>query len=363
MIGGIGRAGRMALLLIGSLLSALALCAAFDFALSQAGWLGLIADPLFRTRHPAYHHSLTPGMCTWGTWGPLRHRICTNSLGFKDAGPRVIEFAASRPRILFIGDSFTEGVGVAWPDTFAGRFADDHPQFEVLNAAVSSYSPTLYFAKVRALLDQGYRVDHVIAFIDISDIQDEASYRTDPDGTVFKLGESRPSAWLLEFERFSNTHFKAMSSVNNFIIDWLRDDYLKPDIYTTPRSSWTFEDWKKIAPEYGPDGVAAAIDHARAAMDQLHELLRSRGIGLSIAVYPWPGQIRFDRIDSLQARIWRDWCQGKCDNFIDLFPKFFGHAAAHPARWSADLFIPGDVHFNPQGHRMVAEALKSLRLP
>ena len=57
-------------------------------------------------------------------------------------------------------------------------------------------------------------------------------------------------------------------------------------------------------------------------MDRLWQELSSRKIPISVVVYPWPAQVVHDTADSLQVRIWREWCDGKCKRFISLFPEF-----------------------------------------
>ena len=98
----------------------------------------------FRTEHPVYHHGMLPsttGLSKWGTGEP--YQVHTNSLGFIDAGPREVDLRASGPRLLILGDSFSEGIGVAFEASFAGILAKELPDVEVLNAAAMSYSPKL----------------------------------------------------------------------------------------------------------------------------------------------------------------------------------------------------------------------------
>ena len=45
---------------------------------------------------------------------------------------------------LFIGDSFTEGVGLKFNETFVGIFKDNSNS-SVANLGVQSYSPIIYF--------------------------------------------------------------------------------------------------------------------------------------------------------------------------------------------------------------------------
>jgi hypothetical protein len=76
-----------------------------------------------------------------------------------------------------MGDSFVEGIGLDYDETFIGildtMLKGSGREIETLNGGVLSYSPKLYYLKVEGLVDSGLKVDHVIVFIDISDVQDE----------------------------------------------------------------------------------------------------------------------------------------------------------------------------------------------
>ena len=58
-------------------------------------------------------------------------------------------------------------------------------------------------------------------------------------------------------------------------------------------------------------------------MTSLNNFLKTEDITLSIAVYPQPGQIIYDRKNSKQVKIWKKFCKNKCKHFINLFPTFF----------------------------------------
>ena len=75
-----------------------------------------------------------------------------------------------------MGDSFTEGGLLDYTDTFVGRIDSDlgEKKIEVLNAGVSSYSPIIYWRKIKYLIeDMKLKFDEVVVFIDISDPYDE----------------------------------------------------------------------------------------------------------------------------------------------------------------------------------------------
>ena len=112
----------------------------------------------------------------------------TNSLGWKDIEPRDVALAAKNRRVVVLGDSFAEGLGLAAADTIPARLGEAlGPEVEVLNGGRVSYSPLLELMRLKRFLDQGYRTDLVILMPDLSDLQDDLFYTRDyhlaADGT------------------------------------------------------------------------------------------------------------------------------------------------------------------------------------
>ncbi len=73
-----------------------------------------------RVGHPILHHALKPNVDGKMQWGTHLYAFRTNDLGFVDKAPRTVQKKAARERIVFVGNSFTEGLGVPWDDTFVG---------------------------------------------------------------------------------------------------------------------------------------------------------------------------------------------------------------------------------------------------
>ena len=74
--------------------------------------------------------------------------------------------------LALLGDSFVEGVGLNYENTIGG-IIESKTNLNIANLGVRSYSPVNYYKKIITLFEQGYDFDHIIIFIDISDIQDE----------------------------------------------------------------------------------------------------------------------------------------------------------------------------------------------
>ncbi len=267
-----------------------------------------------------------------------------------------------------------------WEDSFVGRFAAAYPNAEVLNGGVRSYSPSIYLEEIRRLLGAGIKFDHVVIYIDISDIQDEAAaYVTDSAGniidskdrpdfgahvgdpsvkTIIQPGQYPP---LLQFLRnhFLLSRYIVTRIYNLYVLKILTP--IRSERYTQLgllRSSWTIHGDLPLG--YGEMGVSGGVQKAMLNMTALAELLRERNIKFSVGVYPWPDQVMSDTSESVGMTIWRDWCKSQgCTLFIDHFPDFFpsDRAAEDNSAILDKYYIPGDVHFNADGNKLIAARL------
>ncbi len=302
--------------------------------------------------------------------------LATNNLGFRDRQIRNVPLSVSSPRVLLLGDSFTEGMS-AWEDSYAGQIAANFPQYDFINAGVESYAPSNYFNVTRQLLDRGLKFDDVIVFIDMSDAQDEAAFYRDKNPMGDVEGPEQivhNDSWYASLRAFISEHL----IVTNSLFDRLERTAVSHGIYhlnvghgqlfDLPRSAWTYRavsDSEPYEVGYAPLGLEAGLRKEESKMTELWKLLQERGIPISVVVYPWPAQVAHDTVDSRQVKMWRDWCTGKCNRFITVFPDFFAvKDACPPGRtgcWYMQDFIFGDEHYSRVGNALVAGAVgKSL---
>ena len=310
----------------------------------------------YRVENEIFHHTLAANITNAkAQWGPiLGYEVNTNSLGFKDSQPRKIPFEKTNHRILLIGDSFTEGIGYAYNDTFAGIIEKKlkDKSIDVFNAAVSSYSPIIYFRKTQYLIEKGFEFDHLVVFIDISDIEDEAkNYFINKDGNVISKRADRLS---FKFKRFVTENTIILSNIRILIRKLKNKAKINnqpkfDDVINVPRSLWTIND--DIYNDFGKKGLESASKH----MTMLADLLKENNIKLSVAVYPWPDQIWHKDLDSKQVVFWKKWSKEHNANFINLFPKFIN--ATEPRKIIDDYYIFGDYHWNSEGHKLIAESV------
>jgi len=309
----------------------------------------------FRAASAVFHHGFRPlSSADHDRWGPRVVSYRIDSLGLRDATARQVPLASGRHRIVFIGDSFTEGIGVDWKKSFVGLAARalEKEGVEVLNAGCVSYCPIIYYRKIKWLLDQGLEFDDVIVFIDMGDIQDEVCYRLDGEGNVVpdeirRIREERENIRYALPPLLRNLGLRLLLKKHTtvlFALYELLEDALKTD--DRRAAQWTID--PGLYEAFGRDGLRNAEEH----MDLLAGLLRPRGIRLTVAVYPWPDQIRHHDLASVQVSFWRQWAADHGAGFIDYFPRFVRPEADHVL---ASNFIRGDIHWNEAGHEVVAE--------
>ncbi len=323
------------------------------------------------------HHAFKPNCASVYHWGGDSYEFSTNSLGFRDERVREVLVADARPRILMLGDSFTEGK-IAWRDSYVGRIAAAFPQYDFLNGGVSSYSPSNYFNVARLMLAGGYDIDEVIVFIDISDVQDEASFYQDADASGAVTGPM-PERYAVSWWDRTRGRIAAQFMLTNSALRWLERKLVDHgyyhlstgplgDAFDMERAAWTYRQVNETEPYYGgyaPLGVEAGVAREKAKMTLLWQALAKRNIPISVVVYPYPAQVVHDTADSRQVRIWRDWCKDKCKRFISLFPAFLAIKdqcpSGQPGCWYLSHFVFGDMHYNAAGNALVAGVvIKSL---
>ena len=310
-------------------------------------------------RSPVFHHALKPNTeFLYQRWGNLRHSVSTNSLGFRDRSVRHVPLISDKHRILFMGDSFAYGVGLPYDKTFICLIEAEleDSNVEVLNGGVVSYSPAIYWKKTEYLLSKaGLRFDHLVVLLDISDIQDEADFYDTNEERVVWIRGATPT--VREFLYEYTTILRNLWEVAEEAYDRATE---APDTRRTEedrryatneyRSLWTVD--KGAYTDYGARGIEKAKRH----MSRLYDLLQAHGIDMTLVVYPWPTQILREDRDSIQVRIWREWASERSVLFIDLFPDFIP-TGQDPKEVIRKYFIPGDLHWNEEGHRLVARRL------
>ena len=116
------------------------------------------------------------------------------------------------------------------------------------------------------------------------------------------------------------------------------------------KDKWTFNN--NAYEKFGIFG----LDIMKLNMKLLKDLLDQNGIKLNVAVYPWPSQILYEDNESIQVKIWEEWCKNHKVNFYNFFP-FFTNKGSNKEKMGIinKYYILGDYHFNEKGNKIIAD--------
>ncbi len=346
--------------------------------------LGLFLIPQnfnhFRVRNTRFHHGLKKNVSANAVWGPLIYRFYTNNLAFRDVSVREVDLISDKRRILILGDSHSEGVGIDYRFTFAGRLQESGEKFdiEILNASAVSYSPKIHFLKADYLLNKmKLKVNEIWVVIDISDLQNEIAYQS------FSSTEQKWYASVQEkFSRFFHKHSFTVFSISGikekkkteifnetllglkqqtgslpnrntlelykeFFRTFEDEDLLKnPDFHAV--SEWIYNEQLRDLADLG---LKLGFEN----ISKLNQLCSDQNIKLRLSVHPWQTQVLKGDTTDYYVENWRKFCQQENIDFINLYPVFINEE--NPLWIAQTCYIEGDNHFNETGHKRVAQYL------
>ena len=308
-------------------------------------------EKIYRIKNEFYHHSFLKNYSTEkARWGNKFYKFCSDHNGFKYDCKKNNE---TNFNYAFIGDSFTEGIGLEYEDTFVGMFENFTKQ-TVVNLGVSSYSPYLYKNKVIYLLENKIiNFNHLIVAVDLSDLNDDRSFN--------EIYFSKKN-----LKKTKNSNYHKYNFLSNFIVkikiilakNFIITEYLARQIwwlgvrnffnnysehyiaYDNINSSWSYR--KKIEDEKD-------INFMVENMLQLSKYLKKNDIKFSLIIYPHPASILYDDKSSLYKKTWENFCFLHCDYFIDSFSNFFD-IVKNKDEIIKEYYINGDVHLNRNGN-------------
>ena len=320
---------------------------------------------LLRIDHPVYHHDLLPGVEYKHNSGfEGKFTICTNNHGFRDDCKN--KNVEKEFDIGFMGDSFVEGSSVNFEDSFVGKFANNKKNLKVVNLAVSSYSPKIYFSKINYLLENNFKFNEIIFFIDISDLyDDDVDYKLNNDKTISEKDLKGKNLKRRKFLRsnfpFTNFYMYVLKKSRQIKTNITPIDNKTPKFNSKAnyKAEWTYFKGSNH-PEY-LNSISEAQKNQIEIMNSMYSLLKENNIKMSLVVYPWPQQLLNDNVNSNQVKMWEEFCASKCENFINFFPFFFKEMDKYSfLEIYKKYYFWNDVHFNKNGNEIIAKRLLNI---
>jgi len=328
---------------------------------------------------PSGWYELNPNYNGEDRYGSFLIRVKTDSQGFRTPIHRTESIKrsthqGSNPTLLFLGDSFTYGVGTDWEQSFVGQIAKRY-NGTVINGGVVSHSPTPHLYRLKHLLDKGSLPAGtiVIMAVDISDVQDEASRWVQTSAEPFERNTKTASAIVnrqgaaaqaMSSERQTSPFFSPRNfHLTHRIYFGLEALYKKLfdhwQIRNSERSAFTHRPWSELDSRYQPLGVKGGLFQLQMQIKKAAQLSKAFNHPFWILIYPWPAQLAYADRFSWEQFIQNSCEPGVCSGVINAFPVFRNKVGSNRmgAHWQQQLYLEGDMHFSAAGNALIAEAV------
>lgn len=267
------------------------------------------------------------------------YSLITNSLGLRDIEHPPTK-APGELRVVALGDSFTEGQGApfedTWPSVFSRKLnmAGDAYQYTVIIGGVAGSDP---FYAYRLMVDRllAYQPDLVLLTVNFSDVIDvvarggEERFTRDGRTTGISDPPTGLPVWL-----FEHSHFTRFVMIE--LLDYTHLMMTKPE---------------------RKEKVAVARKKIELLIVKLDRLLAQHGIRFALVVMPGANELRRGRYDDLHdLPALMEASKAASVSTIDVKPYLDAKLAEGDVQFG-DLAWEIDRHYNPLGYRYFGEAV------
>lgn len=296
-------------------------------------------------------------------YGNLNYALCTNNLGSIDKCNNEV-VTTKKFDYVFIGDSFVEGLGIEFNDTFFGQLKKKYFNKKLLNLGVSGYSSSIYYNKLKYFYKNGYLFSEIFIFLDTSDIFDEIyRYKETSNGKIsFNLNNDQINDLLDGKKKIvKNFHrkFPGTFFLISLIIDILPNFKILDNYYLQLMINHTFGKWSYGNSDiYTLENVNRSLIINSSNIDKIINLVNQNNTKVTFVLYPWPGHLFYENIDNKYNTYWTNFFKEKNINVINLNDDFYEKLKLNGSKKTIlEYYILGDVHFNKKGHKIIYKNL------
>jgi lysophospholipase L1-like esterase len=338
---GLRRGGAELLLVVGSLVSMVAIAFVGEIAarsFSRVGFLGnsrhlFVADAYGASKGNAPNVEAV-------SFGAL---VYTDEYGFRVPKGGVPGDEDRHDAILLLSDSVGFGPGVDEPESFAGLLRARLPERRIYNASVIGYSTPDYRNVVEAFVPAHDEVTGVVLVYCLNDVSAQSAQ--DIDRYLKAKKEKAPERDIRETLR----SFALLSGANEFLRSRSKLYLLlKHRLFATQLRSW-----KATLSLYGEER-ASDVERAASDIGEIAAFLEARDTPFLVVLSPFEYQLRKpeDPETQIPQRQLGDLLARKGVESVDARPFFDARVP------SADYFLAYDpMHLSAEGHRVVADII------
>ena len=305
------------------------------------------------------------------------YKVYTNDNGQRFSG--VNKFRDNNENIFFFGDSQTFGVGSDWEDTFVGYIEENLENYNIFNFGVPSYSPTVYYYKLKKVLNnKKIKPKKIFVVLDLTDVSDESEeWRVSKNNdkpykeTNFNF---KKESWIKSFKRenlkgsrlIANYLRETSRSIRKKIINQkdISTEYQPVEgnpsggyIYTNSSELTGCDNELKKTTFWSCGGVEIGLKKIENNLIKIAKLTQDVNSELYIVTFPWPDTLNYGQTVFNWEMYVKNLCRlSNCKKVINLFPDFI-NIKNNNNDWLNYLYLKNDIHLTTEGNKIVAEKI------
>lgn len=299
--------------------------------------------------------------------------VYTDKNGYRYSGTK--KLSETQTSVLFLGDSFTFGVGVDWENTFTGILEKEiEKKYNIYNLGVPSYSPTTYkYSLINFLKNNSdKKIEKIFILLDITDINDESRRWIEIKDKPYLKGDK---VFINDtfFQNIKRKYFKGTFFIANFFNDTSRkfkkkfqnekkiyrpvEGTMGDYIYKDYRKSENCRELDEKNIFWNCGDLEAGIIKTQKQFRDISKILSKKNIQLYIIILPWPDTLNFGQKYFNFENFSFNLCKlSNCKKVINMYPDFI-YIKKNNKEWLNKIFLPNDIHLNAFGHEILAQKI------
>jgi len=315
-----------------------------------------------------FHHAIAPKIDVNEFWGKNKYKVKTNEYSMRISENEEFFIDKNKEYVAFVGDSFVYGSGINYEDHFISLL--DKKKYDYLNLGFVSYSPSIYFKKIKYLIEKkNLTFKKIFIFIDHSDIQDEGLfYRENSKGNIVRnwLNDEEIYKKNLKYKvknylKQNSFIFKLYENLNNPTISTKTSECIKQDkinlnyneFIDLERFGYGYKNnlknkkWEEI-------GKKKIIEY----LQKIKDLSLKHNFEIVIINYPSAPEVinSISSKDTEHFNFLNNWSSKNNITFINTRDDFIVEKNINDY---LNNFIHCDVHWNKNGHKIISENIKN----
>lgn len=289
-------------------------------------------------------------------------RYSTSDAGLRGTWPPP---TPGRARYVFVGDSFTFGIGVNDGETFVDRLGKDDPATTYLNAGIVGYSTDQEYLYLQRHLSN-WRADQVILDVylanDLLDNLLQYPLQAEMGKPTFTFSEGSLRLTNVPVKRSPKPPEERGRTLSSMV---LGDDAARRRSQSW-RSRWEVTRFLGLA-EYAdretlsimPERMADPLNLFVQLVWKIRELCDANNVGFGLLLLPGKSFVESpDGVSGQFQNYLREAILAKKDELRVPIFDMAERLRSEYQRERKQLFFPHEGHLNPAGHRAVAELLR-----